>query len=279
MGSFSSVGRRFVDSNSWNIKESTLRVLLHFNSRNKSVRMEKMNLSATRLIARKIPGVRWIMNFYRTMMHHRDLGRYASTREIFTGHFQSNYWGNKESVSGDGSTVEYTENIRKELPKLFSSLHIKQLLDAPCGDFNWFRHLNLPDGIAYLGCDIVEQLVIENKRCFETSLRRFSTLDIIRDQLPEADLWICRDVLFHFSNADILSTLRNFKKSKIRYLLTSNHTEVDKNSDVPTGSFRLLNLELKPFSFPAPIAEMDDWIEGFPVRQLCLWDRDSVPGF
>jgi hypothetical protein len=94
--------------------------------------------------------------------------------------------------------------------------------------------------------------------------------------LPQADLWLCRDCLFHLSYKDIAIAIQNFLTSDIRYILTSNHQNCTKNKDITTGSFRLLNLELPPFNLGKPIMVIDDWIEGFPERQLCLWERNTL---
>jgi len=130
--------------------------------------------------------------------------------------------------------------------------------------------------VRYIGGDIVPGLVSTNQLRFGDGHTRFEVIDITTDRLPEADFWLCRDCLFHFSDADIFSTLRNFVRSEIRYLLTTTHPLCTENTDIPTGSFRLLNLELPPFGFPEPAERIDDWIEGHPVRQLALWDRASI---
>ena len=101
-------------------------------------------------------------------------------------------------------------------------------------------------------------------------------LDIRHDALPPTDLWICRDVLFHLSSADIYSTLSNFVDSGIEYVLFTTHPQCRRNRDIPTGAFRQLNLEIKPFNFPEPALRIDDWIEGMAVRQICLWRRDGI---
>ncbi len=59
-------------------------------------------------------------------------------------------------------------------------------------------------------------------------------------------------------------------------MLTTTHPLSTQNTDIPTGSFRILNLELPPFGFPEPAVRIDDWIEGHPVRQLALWERQSI---
>ena len=130
--------------------------------------------------------------------------------------------------------------------------------------------------MTYIGGDIIPGLVSDNQQQFGDAHTRFAVIDITTDRLPEADLWLCRDSLFHLSDADILSALRNFVRSEIGYLLTTTHPECALNTDIPTGSSRLLNLELAPFSLPEPAERIDDWIEGHPVRQLCLWNRASI---
>jgi len=195
---------------------------------------------------------------------------------VFTDHFRTNHWRHPETVSGPGSTVRYTENLRRHLPGLFESLGVGRLLDAPCGDYNWFRLVPRPDDVQYIGGEIVRELVETNRERYESANTRFIRLDITADDLPDADLWICRDVLFHFSDRDILATVSNFARSRIRYLLTSSHTECRQNADIATGGLRWLNPCLPPFNWPEPILWIDDWIEGYPVRRMGLWERATL---
>jgi len=189
---------------------------------------------------------------------------------LFSGHYASGF------LLGPGSSAEYTERLRRELPALLLRREIRSLLDAPCGEFGWFRLIARDPNMTYIGADIVPDLVSANQLQFGDAHTRFEVIDITTDRLPMADLWLCRDCLFHFSYADIFSTLRNFVQGEIRYLLTTTHPMCTQNTDIPTGSFRLLNLELPPFGFPEPAERIDDWIEGHPVRQLALWDRASI---
>ena len=198
-----------------------------------------------------------------------------SPKEIFHHHYTDNLWGSEESVSGPGSTIEYTENIRKEIPKLVSDLNIKVILDAPCGDFNWFRMITWKEPITYIGADIVEPLINRNQEIYATQSINFMYLDITCDPLPQADMWLCRDCLFHLSNHDIVLVLKNFLRSNIPYLLTSTHSNHE-NEDISTGSFRLLNLQKPPFNFGQPIALIEDWVEGYFIRHLALWEREVL---
>lgn len=195
---------------------------------------------------------------------------------IFDYYYQNNTWGDSESVSGPGSTLAYTENIRTKIPELVEELGVFIILDSPCGDFNWFRAIEWNRSISYIGADIVKPLIDKNQLLYGDASKRFISLDITNDKLPEADLWLCRDCLFHLSYKDITIAIQNFLTSDIRYILTSNHQNCTKNKDITTGSFRLLNLELPPFNLGKPIMVIDDWIEGFPERQLCLWERNTL---
>jgi hypothetical protein len=206
-------------------------------------------------------------------LEHERIRRLGGRDEVFLHHYQRNEWGNTESVSGPGSTLEYTRNIRSQLPGLVSELGVRSILDAPCGDYNWFQTIKFDPEVSYFGGDIVRPLVEKNEAAFASPKVSFRTLDICRDSLPEVDLWLCRDCMFHLSDREIALTVNNFIRSKIKYLLTSTHPRAKRNRDIPAGSFRLLNLELEPFSFGAPATAIEDWIPGFPERQLAMWDR------
>ncbi len=196
-------------------------------------------------------------------------------KDIFSDYHRENFWGNDESVSGPGSTLEYTERIRNELPGLFVKYKIRSILDAPCGDYNWFRYVERND-ISYLGADIVPELIQKNNEIFSDENTSFRVIDITNDPLPAADLWICRDALFHLSNEHIFAALNNFLNSDIKYLLTTSNVECTENKDILTGQWRLLNLQLAPFNLPRPLQVLNDGIDGEPIRKMCLWDRETL---
>lgn len=217
-----------------------------------------------------------IFRMWRSYREPVSLGQFKGAQDIFTHYFQENVWGDPESFSGPGSTLEYTENLRRELPRLLQQFGIARMLDAPCGDFNWFRRIPRPSGPDYVGGDIVQPLIQRNAERYTDSRTRFVHIDIRRDALPEADLWMCRDCLQHLSEQDIVEALDNFVRSGIRYILTSTHPECRQNTDGATGSQRLINLTLPPFDFGEPLATIDDWVAPFPRRYMGLWTRDQV---
>jgi hypothetical protein len=190
-----------------------------------------------------------------------------------------NHWGNDESVSGDGSTLEYTHNLRHELAKFVRVFEARSMFDAPCGDFNWMRAVDLPDGFSYVGGDIVPSLIETNRARFGSEARQFRVFDITSDEFPDADFWFCRDCLFHLPLDAIMASLRNFCRSGISYVMTTTHLNVTnfKNRDIEPGDFRLLDLHIAPFRLSREVFyRIPDYVFPYPQRELCVWSRAQV---
>jgi hypothetical protein len=202
--------------------------------------------------------------------------RARTLEELFAHYYETNVWRDSESVSGSHSTIGYTATLREQLPGLIAQLGVRRIFDAPCGDYNWFRLLPRNENVTYIGADIVPSLVERNQNTFGNTTTSFRHLDITSDRMPAADVWLCRDCLFHFSDQNIWRAIQNFLDSDIRYVLTTTFPQTKDNRNIPTGDFRLLNLELPPFGFPKPIESIDDWIEGHQVKKLALWERDHL---
>ena len=174
-------------------------------------------------------------------------------KEIFSGYWRKNHWGNAESKSGDGSTLRYTEHIRQEIPILLNRLNATSMLDAPCGDFNWFKEIKFEYAIEYTGGDIVDDMVLELNHKYGNATRKFIVMDAVRDKLPDVDIWMCRDLIFHLPTLDVKKLIDNFIKSNIKYLLITSHVASDiSNADTFLGGFRLINLLNPPFTLPKP---------------------------
>jgi SAM-dependent methyltransferase len=176
-----------------------------------------------------------------------------SLEERFARIYQTNLWFDAESRSGTGSTLEATAELRASLPSLLRSLNARRLLDVPCGDFNWMQHVDL-SGIDYIGGDIVESLIAENRKRHESPARQFLTVDLINGPLPQVDVVLCRDCLVHFSFANIIAAFRTMKASGAEYLLTTTFPGRESNKDIVDGDWQPLNLEESPFLLPAPVS-------------------------
>ena len=203
-----------------------------------------------------------------------DLSSAKSAEEVFSEIYETNTWGNAESVSGPGSTLKVTAILRKELKGLLKRYGIEKINDAPCGDFNWMKKLRLQ--CIYRGFDVVKDLIDRNNKLFSSANIHFYNVNLIMDILPEADIIICRDLLAHLPTEDIFKVLSNFKKSKSKYLLTTTYTRTKKiNYDIPMGRGRRINLCLPPFNFPQPIELIN---EGCTERYGHGIDSDKCVG-
>lgn len=200
--------------------------------------------------------------------------RFSSAHKRFEYIYQNNLWNEEESRSGEGSTFTYTKNIREHLPKIFKKFKISSVLDAPCGDFNWMQHvLKEVEGVSYTGGDIVTALIQENNRRYATNNISFITIDITKDVLPDADLIIVRDCLFHLSCSDISLFLSNLSKSNIRYILTTSHVN-QRNTNILTGHFREMNIFIEPFNWTKDfLYEVEE-----KERSMYLFKCNQLPG-
>ena len=203
-----------------------------------------------------------------------------SQQTTFTAIFTSNAWGDAESVSGPGSTVARGADFGAALIALLEARQIRSIVDAPCGDFNWMPQVLAQRDISYTGVDIVEALIARNQSRHAAANRRFLCLDMTRAALPRADLILCRDGLVHLSFADARAAIRNFRRSGARYLLATHVRGSAMNRDVPTGGWRVLNLQAAPFSLPPPLALIDErctHLGGiYRDKRLGLWDLTAL---
>lgn len=201
-------------------------------------------------------------------------------QEAFSSVYQNNVWDNGETRSGNGSSMDQTKYIRQELPFLITNLHIRSILDIPCGEFYWIKEI-ITDDIKYHGADIVPE-IIEHNNQFKTDNISFSILDILSDALPYADLMIVRDCFVHLPNELILKGLANIKASGCKYLLTTHFNWLHlPNSNLPlevNGSWRRINFCLPPFKLRPPLYSI---VEGCPEpvgvdKTLALWRVEDL---
>jgi hypothetical protein len=235
---------------------------------------------------RRVPGLVRALRVVRAEINRRAVLRArrrlesATPEQVFTEIYLSNAWGSAESVSGGGSTHDQTELVVKELTALLSELGVTTILDLPCGDFNWMANVDL-DGIQYLGGDIVQELIEQNRERHRRPGVVFESMNLLEDELPRVDLVLSRDCLVHLSFRDIAQGLRRIHASRSEYLLTTTFPLRNRNDDIVTGEWRPLNFELPPFSFPPPIRCMNEGCteeQGrFRDKSLGLWRIADLP--
>ncbi len=70
------------------------------------------------------------------LYHEKLIFRLASKESVFSNIWRNNYFGSGESLSGPGSTLEQTANLRQKMPAMFDEYNIKLVFDAPCADIH-----------------------------------------------------------------------------------------------------------------------------------------------
>jgi hypothetical protein len=200
--------------------------------------------------------------------------------DLFEYIYVNNIWGRQtESKSGPGSSLTYTTNIRQEINHFVAENDVKTFFDAPCGDFNWISAVEFPPSVSYIGGDISPSLISDVKRGYSSDVRSFRVFNITSDVFPKADVWFCRDCLFHMPNQDILSAFAMFAASEIPLVFTTTHVNAVgfHNTDVALGGFRLLDLFAPPFELPRDVLFWAaDGVFPHPRREMCVWTRQQV---
>ncbi|MEN9252146.1 MAG: class I SAM-dependent methyltransferase [Thermostichales cyanobacterium BF3_bins_165] len=203
---------------------------------------------------------------------------HKSTEQVFTEIYEKNKWGgNKgEFCSGSGSVDEqlvssYVSVIReKGLAEGFLGL---TFVDLGCGDFRVGQRL-IPLCSRYIGVDIVEPLINENRDKYGNSNIEFLKLDIIQDQLPDGDVCFVRQVLQHLSNQQIVTILDKIRKYP--WVFITEHYPSDNQAIYPNkdkvhgGDIRLYDnsgvyLTEPPFAIPRQHLEMVLEVPGTPL--------------
>jgi len=199
-------------------------------------------------------------------------------KDIFTEIYNSNLWENPETVSGDGSTVANTITTNEKIVE-WTSKFGSNVVDIPCGDFNFMR-LIAPNFKKYIGIDIVDELMENNKSKYNFSNCEFLSGNVVNFDyaslnMAQPDIIIIKDCFIHLSNKNIFDALKNLTRSNIKYLVANNYVgSKNENGDVDGGS-RPINLSYPPFSLPASIDTIfcdKDWKN----KQLSIWRISDI---
>jgi SAM-dependent methyltransferase len=198
-------------------------------------------------------------------------GKPPQAEAIFTNIYKKNAWWTGETHSGPGSNLLPTQIIREEIVKVIQQFNIASLLDIPCGDFHWMQ--KVPLDIQYIGADVVKELIEDNQQKYQNEKRNFIHCDIIRDDLPQVDLILCRDCLVHFPNEQIWQALTNIKRSGSKYLLATSHIKTTHHTNIQMSNWQPLNLLAEPFNLPTPLLIIS---EGLADKSLLLWNIQDI---
>jgi len=166
----------------------------------------------------------------------------------FSKIYETNEWG---YGSGVGSLPLNTIEYIKFLNMFIAHNEIKSVIDFGCGDWQFSQFIQWGKA-SYLGLDIIELVILRNQQQYQ---REGILFDIFRQDLPQADLIICKDVFQHLPNELIRGYLDLFKR-RARLLLITNDdwpAEDRLNADIEQGGWRPVLLSREPFLEMAPV--------------------------
>lgn len=131
----------------------------------------------------------------------------------------------------------------------------------------------------YIGYDIVGSVIEKNKEKYANEKIHFMHSNFLKIDLPKSDLLICKDVLQHLSNKDILQFIPQLKKYK--YCLITNEVDADTltsdNLDILPGDTHKIDLSKMPFNiFGYKIFNYKDNLGS--VKQVFLINNTGLPG-
>lgn len=184
--------------------------------------------------------------------------------KIFTDIYKNNAWGGSkgEFCSGDGSRDEKTVmtyvNVVAEKTKAYN-MQGSIFVDLGCGDFRVGKKLT-PFCYKYIGVDVVSKLIEYNNVVYGNEKTLFVALNIIKDELPDGEVCLVRQVLQHLSNLEIAVILKKLNKYRLVFITEhypNDNTMIIPNVDMIHGSgIRVTKnsgdyLTAPPFSMPA----------------------------
>lgn len=181
---------------------------------------------------------------------------------VFDKIYATSYWG---GGSGGGSTIKATLRYKKFIERFLRDREISSIVDLGCGDWQFSQFIDFADA-TYKGFDVAETVVKENQKSFASDTVSFECLKNYED-LPPADLLICKDVLQHLSNDEVkkvLSILPRYKFALItndvvgmsrfgEFLWKSMHPFSAPliNREIKIGDYRPLDPTEEPFGIKA----------------------------
>jgi len=191
---------------------------------------------------------------YFTCWGYRQWTKPPAPADVFSEIYAKKIWGTNaegEGNSGPGSTLKATVVYRAYLQSFLKDYKISSVVDAGCGDWE-FSHAIDWSGVDYKGYDIVASVVAKNQKKYSAPNVHFYVANIVDEELPAADLLICRHVLQHLPNRDIMKFLTRL--SKYKHALLTNGVDAETltadNQDIQIGEFRPLDMTQEPFTLP-----------------------------
>ena len=131
---------------------------------------------------------------------------------------------------------------------------MKTVVDLGCGDWQFSPYIYHDLGVQYVGYDVVLSVVSENRLQWASQGYTFEHLEFSSnvDHVQDAELYILKDVLQHWSSARIRTFLHELRASKpsLRFILICNCAEPKDwpEEDIVDGGWRPLTSKVAPLN-------------------------------
>ncbi|CAK9045932.1 unnamed protein product [Durusdinium trenchii] len=151
-----------------------------------------------------------------------------SLEETFTQIYATEAWGRG---SGAGSVPVHCLKWIEFVRTFIKENSIQSVVDLGCGDWQFSPYIYHDLGVDYVGYDVVLPVIQENRArwaetAFARSTVRFEHLDFSQrvSDVDDAELYILKDVLQHWSSMRIQLFLQELRSSKpaMRFILLCN---------------------------------------------------------
>ena len=142
-----------------------------------------------------------------------------------------------------------------------------------------------PKGIHYHGIDVAKSVIESNQKIYSSPTVKFSVLGSY-EELPQADLLICKDMLMHLGRKEVQAIIRDAFPKFTNVLITSDVHPYSKvgefflkargkwegmfNEDILIGQMTPFDIRMSPYNLPGKT--VFSWTLPFPS----LFKRTSV---
>lgn len=197
-------------------------------------------------------------------------------RERFSEIYSTQEWVG--GGSGEGSATEHVVGYAALVSHLVRRRRIRSVVDLGCGDGRVAEAIDFGRA-RYLGLDVVPEVVAADQRRLGSRRMRFRAIED-ESEVGSADLLLVKDVLQHWS----IPRVQAFRPrlDGFRYALVTNCIGLDgepRNTDVPDGGFRGLDLNAEPFGWGLPVllsfTNVDAGADLRWVKQVLLFDGEA----
>ena len=163
--------------------------------------------------------------------------------DVFYEIYRENRWAaegqerTSDYFSGPGSEPLRTLEYEAFVCQFVREYGINRIVDLGCGDFQVGQRILENVDCDYVGVDVVPDLIERNRRKFSSKRISFECCDVIKDEFPDGNLYLVREVLQHLDNNSINTILDKLSARKFALITECQPTNPrKKNIDIIIGS-------------------------------------------